>query len=171
MGGFVGGHPPNTDAVLYFATTLFPRIRQRLPDSRFVVVGTQPPSSIQDLTSRHIIVAGYVEDLTEYYERCRVFVVPLQFGAGISLKLIEAMSYGIPAVVSTVGAAGLGLGDGREALIAQSDDEFVEKVVQLYEDESLWATVQRAAQDYIRRRCASEVMRNKLADALSGPGR
>ncbi len=112
-----------------------------------------------------------MEDLTEYYERCRVFVAPTQFGAGISLKLIEAMSYGIPAVVSTVGAAGLDLYDGREALIAQSDDQFVEKVVQLYEDESLWTTLQRAAQDYIRRHCDPEVMRKTLAGVLSGPAR
>ena len=74
-------------------------------------------------------------------------------------------------MVSTVGAAGLDLCDGREALIAQSDDQFVEKVVQLYEDESLWVTLQRAAQDYIRRHCAPEVMRKTLADALSGPAR
>ena len=135
-----------------------------------MVVGTQPPGRIQGLASPHIVVTGYVEDLTEYYEKCRVFVVPVQFGAGISLKLIEAMSYGIPVVVSTVGAAGLHLDEGREALIAESDDEFVEKVVRLYEDESLWATVQRAGQDYVRRHCAPDAMRKRLADALSDPG-
>jgi hypothetical protein len=53
----------------------------------------------------------------------------------------------------------------------QSDDQFVEKVVQLYEDESLWATLQHTAQDYIRRHSDPEVMRKTLADALSGPAR
>jgi glycosyltransferase involved in cell wall biosynthesis len=169
VGGFAGRHSPNTDAVVHFATTLFPRIRERLPHARFVVVGVQPPSIVQDLASPHVVVSGYVEDLTEPYERCRVFVAPLRFGAGISLKLLEAMSYGLPAVVSPVGAAGLDLRDGREALIAQSDDQFVDKVVQLYEDASLWTTVQSAAQEYIKRECAPDVMRGRLTAALRAP--
>jgi len=166
VGGFLDGHPPNTDAVRHFAATLFPSVRRRLPDCRFVIVGSEPPRSVQELASPHVVVTGYVEDLKGYYEACRAFVVPLRFGAGISLKLVEAMSHGIPAVASTVAAAGLGLEDGREALIARSDDEFVDKVVRLYEDETLWSEVQRAAQDYIRVHCSDDVMRAKLADAL-----
>jgi O-antigen biosynthesis protein len=170
VGGFLQGHPPNIDAVSYFATTLFPRIRQSLPECRLVVVGRHPPARIRQLASEHIIVAGYVADLTEYYERCRAFVVPLRFGAGISLKLLEAMSYGTPAVTSSLGAKGLSLRDGREALIAQSDDQFVEKVVQLYQDEGVWSTVQRAGQEYIARHCSPESVRRTLSDALSTTG-
>jgi len=170
VGGFLNGHPPNVDGVLYFATTLFPKIRLKLPDCRFVVVGIHPPACVQELASQHIVVAGYVEDLTEYYERCRVFVAPLRFGGGISLKLIEAMSYGIPAVVSAFGGMGLDLQDRREAMIAKRDDEFVDEVVRLYEDEALWTTVQRAAHDYIRRHCSPETMRQRLADTLATVG-
>ena len=164
------GHPPNTDAVMHFAHDVFPAIRQRLPDCRFVIVGSDPPEVVRRLVSPHIVVAGYVDALEEYYEKCRVFVVPLRFGAGISLKLIEAMSQGIPAVVTAVGATGLGLEDRREALIARDDGEFVDKVVELYEDETLWAAVQRAAQDHVRRQHSSDVMRGRLAEALgTGP--
>ena len=166
VGGFLQGHPPNTDAVMHFAHDLFPAIQQRLPDCRFVIVGAEPPDVVRRLASPHIVVAGYVDALEEYYEKCRVFVVPLRFGAGISLKLIEAMSQGIPAVVTTVGATGLGLEDRREALIARDDGEFVDKVVELYEDETLWAAVQRAAQDHVRRQYSSDVMRGRLAEAL-----
>jgi glycosyltransferase involved in cell wall biosynthesis len=166
VGGFLQGHPPNTDAVMHFAHHVFPAIRQRVPDCRFVIVGAEPPGVVRRLASPHIVVAGYVDALEEYYDKCRVFVVPLRFGAGISLKLIEAMSQGIPAVVSTVGATGLGLEDGREALIACDDGEFVDKVVELYEDEALWGAVQRAAQDFVRRQYSSDVMRRRLAEAL-----
>ena len=169
VGGFLQAHPPNTDAVMHFTHDLFPAIQQRLPDCRFVIVGAEPPEVVRRLASPHIVVAGYVDALEEYYEKCRVFVVPLRFGAGISLKLIEAMSQGIPAVVTTVGATGLGLEDRREALIARDDGEFVDKVVELYEDETLWTAVQRAAQDYVRRQYSSDVMRRRLAEALGTP--
>ncbi len=170
VGGFTHGHPPNTDAVLHFAGRIFPEIRKRLPQCRFIVVGFQPTERVRRLASQHIVVTGFVEDLREYYERCRVFVVPHRFAGGISLKLIEAMAYGLPAVTSTVGARGLDLRDGCEALIAGSDAEFVEKVVRLYQDEALWTAVQGAAQEYIRQRCSPEVMRRQLADILRGTG-
>jgi GT2 family glycosyltransferase/glycosyltransferase involved in cell wall biosynthesis len=168
VGGFGDGDGPNTDAVVHFAKTLFPRIRERLPDARFMIVGSQPPVVVRDLASPAVGVAGYVEDLTEHYETCRVFVVPTRFAAGISLKLIEAMSAGIPAVVSVVAAAGLDLQDDREALIAPDDDAFVDKVVQAYEDEPVWTALQRGAAEYVRRRCAPDVMRAALVDALGG---
>ena len=76
------------------------------------------------------------------------------------------MSQGIPAVVTTVGATGLGLEDRREALIARNDGEFIDKVIELYEDETLWVAVQRAAQDHVRRQYSSDVMRRRLAEAI-----
>ena len=47
VGGFLHGHPPNTDAVMHFAHDLFPSIHQSLPDARFVIVGTEPPGRIR----------------------------------------------------------------------------------------------------------------------------
>ena len=86
---------------------------------------------IQRLASPHVEVTGFVEDLTKYYEMCRIFVVPLRFGAGINYKLTEAMSYGIGAVGSRIMAQGLDVQNGREVLIAENDDDFVDKVVDL----------------------------------------
>ncbi|HLF20697.1 MAG TPA: glycosyltransferase [Bacteroidota bacterium] len=166
VGGFDGGHPPNTDAVIHFASKILPRIHGKLPDCHFIIVGSQPSSQVQALSSRDVVVTGFVEDLKEYYEKCRLFVVPLRFGAGINYKLTEAMSYGIPAVVTTLTARGLDLRDGQEVLIAEDDDEFVNKVVQLYEDETLWSSVQHAAQHYIQQHCSPESMRKRLGSIL-----
>ena len=75
--------------------------------------------------------------------------------------------WAIPTVVSAAGATGLDLEDGREALIAQDDDQFVDKVVQLYGQERLWNAVQGAAQHYIRRHYSPGSMRKQLADVLA----
>jgi len=168
VGGFAGGHPPNTDAVLHFATEVFPKIRKRLPNIRFIVVGSNPPKAIQELYSESITVTGFVQDLREYYEKCRICVVPLRFGAGINYKLTEALSYGIPAVVSKQGASGLNLTDGQQVLIAENDEEFVQKVIQLEQDEKLWHKLQKSGQQYIRDHCSPEVMRENLYKIL-GP--
>jgi GT2 family glycosyltransferase len=167
VGGFTHGHPPNIDAVVHFATEVFPKIREKLPECRFIVVGIQPPECIQKLASQHVVVAGFVEDPREYYEKCRAFVAPLRFSAGINYKLTEAMSYGIPSVVSTVAAQGLFLQDEREALIARDDDDFAEKAIRLYTDEALWLRVQKGAQRYVQNNCSPQMMKRKLAEILT----
>jgi len=170
VGAFTHGHPPNADAVIHFATKVFPAICEKLPDCRFVIVGSQPPESVRKLASRDVVITGFVEDLREYYETCRVFVVPLRFGAGLNYKLTEAMSYGIPSVISVVAAQGLDVQSEREVLIAQDDDEFAEKTIRLYTDEALWHEVQREAQRYIRDKCAPEIMKQKLAEIIKRTG-
>jgi hypothetical protein len=75
----------NTDAVKHFVHDMFPAIRQRLSDCRFVIAGSEPPD-----------VVGRLASPEESYAMCRVFVVPLGFGAGISLKLIGGHEPGDP---------------------------------------------------------------------------
>lgn len=167
VGSFTHGHPPNTDAVLHFATELFPKIREKLPDCRFIVVGSSPPEPVRRLASPHIIVTGYVEELREYYEKCRIFVVPLRFGAGLNYKLTEAMSYGIPSVISPLAAQGLAAQNEKQVLIARNDKEFIEKTVQLYTDDALWHEVQQGAQHYIHDNCSPQTTKKKLAEILN----
>lgn len=171
VGGFTHGHPPNTDAVLHFANNLFPKIRQELSDVRFIIVGSEPSEVIQALASQYVMVTGFVEDLSEYYQKCRLFVVPLRFGAGINYKLTEAMSYGIPSVVSPLAASGLNIQDGREALVGNSDDEIIAKVIRLYKDETLWHSIQQAERKYIKQHCSPGAMKKSLADILQSSAR
>ncbi|MBW1792020.1 MAG: glycosyltransferase family 4 protein [Deltaproteobacteria bacterium] len=164
VGAFLGSESPNEDAVLYFAEEVFPRIQEVLSCKLFIV-GTNPPDSVKKLSSSSIIVTGYVEDLRQYYEKCRVFVVPHMYSAGIPWKLQEAMSYGIPAVVSELTASQLDLVDGSEVLVAKNTEEFVEKTIRLYQDE-LWYEIQQNALDYVQETCNPETLKTKLNEII-----
>ena len=73
---FVGGfaHPPNADAVLWFAREIFPKIREKL-EAPFYIVGSKVTEEIQALEQpgNGIIVKGFVseEELSELYRTCR----------------------------------------------------------------------------------------------------
>ena len=161
---FVGGFPsldsPNEDAIVYFAKEVFPKVEPEL-SCRLFIVGMNPPNSVRKLSSSSVIVTGYVEDLREYYEKCRIFVVPHRYSAGIPWKLHETMSHGIPSVVSKL-TAQLDLTDGKEVLVADTSEEFAKKVINLYQDEKLWHTVQHHALNLIRETCAPETMKDAL---------
>jgi GT2 family glycosyltransferase/2-polyprenyl-3-methyl-5-hydroxy-6-metoxy-1,4-benzoquinol methylase len=148
VGSFLALNGPNDDAILYFVEKIWPGVQKQL-DCKLFIVGINPPGRIQDLCSDTIIVTGFVPDLEEYYNNCRVFIVPHRYAAGIPLKLIEAMSYGIPAVASDLIASQLNIEDGKEILVAGDPSEFAEKIINLYRNERIWNQINKNSIEYI----------------------
>ncbi|WP_333646127.1 glycosyltransferase [Lacrimispora sp.] len=152
---FVGGfaHPPNADAVLWFAKEIFPLIREKLKVN-FYIVGSKVTEEISALEQpdNGIIVKGFVseEELSRLYEQCRIVVVPLRYGAGVKGKVIEALYYGAPVVTTSIGAEGIAEAE-TVMEIRDNREEFAREVVSLYEDTDRCRQMCRAAQDYIRR--------------------
>jgi glycosyltransferase involved in cell wall biosynthesis len=145
---FLGGfrHPPNVDAMQYFVYATWPLVQGRLPlEARLIIVSFDPSPSIQKLANDRIIVTGYVEDLTDYFDAARVFISPLRYGAGIKGKVVQSLAYGTPAVVSPIAAEGIGLTAGREVLIAAGPVDFADQIARLYTDQELWHALQQAA--------------------------
>ncbi|MCX7982229.1 MAG: glycosyltransferase [Syntrophales bacterium] len=140
---FVGNfkHRPNVDGIIYFVKAIFPIISKALPDIKLYIVGNSPPEEVLSLSSKKIIVTGYVKDLSPYLEKARVFVAPLTYGAGMKGKIGEAMSWGIPVVTTTIGAEGMDLIHGEEALIADSPTDFAQNVISLYQNRDLWELI------------------------------
>lgn len=134
---FVGGfaHNPNVDAILWFATEVFPIVLKEIPDIRFYIVGSNVPDEIKSLQDAHIIVPGFVSDekLMQYYEQCKIAVVPLRYGAGVKGKIVEAMYYGIPVITTSVGAEGL-YGVEKCLIICDEKNEFAQQIILLYHD-------------------------------------
>ena len=166
VAGFKSAPGPNDDAAIYFTKHLLPRIQEKIPDVRFIIAGSNPPESVKQLASKSVLVLGYVKNLKELYEKARVFVVPTRFAAGIMWKVTEAMSYGLPCVLSTVAAQGLEIRDGEEALMAVDDDDFVKKAARLYQDGALWTRIREHELEYVAKNCDPAEMENKLGEFL-----
>lgn len=152
---FVGGfaHPPNVDAVLWFAKEIFPRIRESL-NINFYIVGSKVTEEISALQKpeQGIIVKGFVseEELAALYRRCRMVVVPLRYGAGVKGKVVEALYHGAPIVTTSVGSEGI---PEAEQVLAVCDqpEAFAETVLALYQDEARLLAMAEQTQSYIRK--------------------
>ena len=66
-------------------------------------------------------------------------MAPLKSGAGIKGKVLEAIAYGTPCVLSQMAVEGTGLSHGISSLVADSPESWVNAVVKLYDDKSLWS--------------------------------
>ncbi len=142
--------PPNADAACFFARRILPRIRRRIPEARFLVVGHEPPASVRSLhDGARTIVTGSVPDVEPYLRQCAVAVVPLRFGGGTRLKILEAMAHARPVVSTTVGAEGLDLEPGRHLLIADGAAGFADACVALAGDAAARETLTAAAYEAV----------------------
>ena len=144
---FIGGFPhlPNVDAVLYFAKEIFPRVRTQLPDVCWHIVGNEPPSEVTALSETPgIVVHGYMHDIAPLFRQVRLSVAPLRVGAGIKGKLGTSLSFGVPAVATTIAVEGMPLEDGRHVAIADEPGAFADAIVKIYGDEALWSEMSYA---------------------------
>lgn len=97
----------NSDAALAFLRDHFPRLQRKYPDVRIYVVGSNPPKELSALATEAIIVTGFVDDPTPYFERAGLGIAPLSEGAGIKVKVLEMLRVGLPVLSSPIGAEGI----------------------------------------------------------------
>lgn len=137
---FVGGfqHPPNTDAVLWFAGAILPLVLQRIPDLHLHVIGSKVTPEIQALASEHLVVHGFVDDIAPAMDSARISIAPLRYGAGVKGKVNMAMSYGLPVVATPMAVEGMHVRAGEDVLVASEAEAFADAIIELYNDESLW---------------------------------
>ncbi|MBS5065364.1 MAG: glycosyltransferase [Hungatella hathewayi] len=152
---FVGGfaHPPNADAVLWFAREIYPLIREKL-DIPFYVVGSKVTDEIKALEQpgNGIVIKGFVseEELAELYRTSRIVVVPLRYGAGVKGKVIEALYNGAPIVTTSIGAEGIPSA-GDVMMIQDMPQSFADAVVTLYQNPDECCHMCHRTQEYIKK--------------------
>jgi glycosyltransferase involved in cell wall biosynthesis len=171
--GFVGGfyHSPNIDAVRFLVECIMPRIWAVRADVTLAVAGANIPAEIRALEGPGVRILGHRPDLAPLLCGWRVFVAPIRFGAGVSGKITQALSFGLPAVTTSLGAEGIGLRHNEDALIADTPDAFAASVLALYENRERWERVSRGGQATMRARFSFEAARARIREDLAATSR
>ena len=126
---FVGSfhHPPNVEAAVRLARSIFPRVRQRCPGAELHLIGDGP----LEVGGPGVTVAGRVPDVGPWLDRAAVVAAPLASGGGMRVKVLEALAAGKAVVASPLAAEGL---DGAPLFLAGSDEETAGAIACLIED-------------------------------------
>jgi len=149
---------PNEDCMLYFVNEIYPLIKQEIPHASLTIVGRKPTPLVRNLASGQdkIEVTGTVDDIRPYLSGADCFVVPLRIAGGTRLKIPEAMSVGLAVVSTSIGAEGLGLEGGENILIADTQQDFAEKVIQVIKKRELRDSIGNNARDTVEKRFSWE---------------
>lgn len=161
------GHPPNEDAALWFVHAVLTLVRAAVPDVRLSIIGSNPTERVRALAGEGIVCIADISDaeLEAAYARARVAVVPLRCGAGVKLKVVEALRAGVPLVTTTVGAQGL---PGLAEVAAVEDDAaaFAAAVVSLLRDDAAWQRSSRRQVEFAATRFSRKVMTASVLRAI-----
>mgnify|MGYP005995946635 FL=1 len=132
-------HAPNWDVVLYLQK-IWQMIRKQLPNVQLHIYGSYPPQKATALNNPKtgFLIKGWANDAYEVIENSRVCLAPIRFGAGIKGKLLDAMITQTPSATSSVGSEGMFTDETWPGFISDDIEEFVNKAVELYNDENKW---------------------------------
>jgi glycosyltransferase involved in cell wall biosynthesis len=162
VGNFV--HPPNSDALIQYCAHIVPLLRKRLPGVKTFVVGANSLPLFEDFASDDVIITGYVPSLKPFFDRCRLSVVPLRYGAGTNGKILESLAAGLPVITTPVGVEGIA--DEKGMIVAENPEKFVEGIIRVYNDERLWKSMSDSGRALIEGRFAPEVVKPEILEFL-----
>lgn len=162
---FIGSynHPPNIDAVKWLCLEIMPLVWASRPDITVNLLGSNLKDEVKELANDQVIVTGYVPEVEPYFQKSRIFVAPLRFGAGMKGKIGQSLSLGLPTITTKIGAEGMGLIDHQDVLIADTAEEFAQAVIELYDNMELWQKLADNSLETIKRYQPATVQTNLQA--------
>lgn len=138
---------PNADAVTWFAGMILPSVRFVVSGAHLVIGGRDPAPSVQVLAGEAVTVTGSLPDDLPLFHAADVFVLPMRFGGGSRLKLLQALACGLPVVSTRLGASGVNAVHGDHLLLADTPAQFFDRTVRLLTDRGLAEPVGRRARE------------------------
>ena len=129
---------PNINAANFLIETVFPLVRQQMPEARLIIAGKQP-ENIRTYSNGlpNVEFTGFVDDLDALYGRSRVVCCPILSGGGTRVKLVEAAAYGKPMVSTRIGAEGLVFKDGQDFLQRDEPQAFANACLKLLQNDDM----------------------------------
>lgn len=121
-------YPPNVKAAKFLAQKIQPLIKENI---KLLISGAQPTKDILSLQSNSCKVSGWVDDIRTSYASAKLFVAPLHIGTGLQNKILEAMAMKIPCITTSLVNASLGAKENEEVLIAETAEQFADKILYL----------------------------------------
>jgi glycosyltransferase involved in cell wall biosynthesis len=155
----------NVSMVKHLVAEVMPRIWERRPMVRLIVVGKDPPADVREFAKNSLItITGTVDDIRPYLWKATAAVVPLIYGAGIQNKILEAMATGTPVLTTSKALSSLSAIAGNDILVADTPEDFSLKALQLMDDTDLQRAIGNAGLQYVRKEHNWSIIVSDLLD-------
>jgi glycosyltransferase involved in cell wall biosynthesis len=160
---------PNVLGARWFCDEVLPRVRSKVPDVRFALVGRHPVAEVVELATRPgVELHADVPAMGPWLAWARVVVVPLWIGTGTRLKALEAMAAARPVVGTPIGLEGLAISDGVQARVVEDPADMADAIVELLTSDASARALAGAGRRHVEARFRWEAIGRDLAEVLRG---
>jgi hypothetical protein len=119
---------------VWLATSIFPRVLERVPDACLDIVGHEPGEEIRALAGVSVSVHASVPDVTPYIDRAAVVVAPIRLGGSMRMKVLEALAAGKAPSATSRASEGVDAIAGEHFLLAADQQELAHAISALLLD-------------------------------------
>jgi glycosyltransferase involved in cell wall biosynthesis len=167
---FIGSfdHTPNVDAASFLVEQIMPRVWRSAPDLPCLLVGSGASRVIEGLANERVQVLGHVPQIATVFDRVRLTVAPLRYGAGVKGKVLDSLAAGVPCILSPVAAEGIPLPDSLRDTVAGDVEAFAARILRLHEDAAAAAAAAQAGREFIDERYSEAVVIELLKAVVEG---
>jgi glycosyltransferase involved in cell wall biosynthesis len=129
--------PNNINAIEWYLDNVHRKVIEYFPDYTFVIAGSTGDVKEEDLRRKfadytNLALHFNVPDLAGLYADAALFVNPMQYGTGVKLKSLNAITNGLPLVSTHIGSEGIGLIDKEMFFKADSSEDFYDAISQIF---------------------------------------
>lgn len=158
--------PENFLSVKWFIENVFNKLNNE--EAKFVIIGGNPPPLIKNYESHNIHITGFLEikDIKNFFSQCQCMVVPLQFGSGIKVKILEAFSAGVPVITNEIGNEGIFAKNNENILLCDSAESFLSVLKKIQNNEIDLGKIGWKGQEYLKQSFDLETSKNIYLDEI-----
>jgi glycosyltransferase involved in cell wall biosynthesis len=169
--GFMGSFRAdfNRDALSYLLGEIWPAIARHAPQARLVLAGNGYEGPLKRAAlAQGVEWKGFVQNLASFFAAIDLLLVPLRFGGGVRIRILEALAAGVPVLASPIAVAGLGAEDGRHLAIARGPEETAAVTARLLSQPQEAGALGSGGREWCRERHSPQVLRPVRLAAVRG---
>ncbi|MEY8200690.1 MAG: glycosyltransferase [Colwellia sp.] len=137
----------NVSGLLWFLNEVLPKVKSELPRFRLAVVGDVCKSKqIDQELYPNVDFLGRVDDLKNSYNSSKAIIAPILSGAGMKIKVVEALSYGKPVIGTAKAFDGIEVVNKKSALVEDSPELFSKVLVEIISNRDVRKGIERQAE-------------------------
>jgi len=155
---------PNLEGIRWFLQNVWPHVNREFPDLKFWLAGRMMPDWLIKVGLANVEVVGEVDDASEFMQSKMVMIVPLFSGSGIRIKIIEGMALQRPIISTSIGAEGIRYNNGKDIIIADSVEEFINAIRKCVSDQNYCTQIGTNARKLIEEKHNNDKLIERLTE-------
>ncbi|MGV3630194.1 MAG: glycosyltransferase family 4 protein [Bacteroidota bacterium] len=158
---------PNVEAVRWIVNSIAPRLHKFLPEAKIHIAGSAMPKSMKEKKTRNVVFHGKVPNMLDFMSKHGTLIVPLKSGSGVRIKILEALSIGVPVISTEKGKEGINLTPKKHFLTANITEEFLLQMKFIDTNTTIKESIGLAGKDFIKEEYSIDIVSKKISDFIA----